>query len=263
MKRPKLLLALLVFCYLPLRSLAWGQTGHRVVGQIADAHLTAKAKAEIARLLGNESVAMASNWADFVKSDSNYKYLDRWHYVNFEKGLSYEQFRDVLKKDTAVDAYTKLNFLIGELKKKMVAKETKAMYLRLLIHIVGDIHQPLHVSPLGTTGGNDIKVQWFNTPSNLHRVWDTDLIDQQQLSYTEWARHLDQSTLKERKALQSTPMSRWFYESYSLAQDLHNEIREPNQRLGYPYNYVHLAQLNTQLLKGGIRLAGLINSIFA
>jgi len=263
MKRPQFFLALLLFCYLPLRSLAWGQTGHRVVGQIADAHLTTKAKAEIARLLGHESVAMASNWADFVKSDSNYKYLDRWHYVNFEKGLSYEQFTDVLKKDTAVDAYTKLNFLIGELKKKTVARETRAMYLRLLIHIVGDIHQPLHVSPAGTTGGNDIKVQWFNTPSNLHRVWDTDLIDQQQLSFTEWARHLDHTTVAERRTLQATPMSRWFYESYSIAQDLHNEITEPNQRLGYPYNYKHLEQLNAQLLKGGIRLAGLINSIFA
>src|SRR5688572_5397484 len=145
---------------LPLYSLAWGQTGHRIIGEIADKYLNAKAKAAIQKILGAESIAIASNWGDFIKSDSNYKYLDAWHYVNYAKDLDYEEFKEVLKKDTAVNAYTKLNFLVKELKNKTLAQDKKLMYLRLLIHIVGDVHQPLHVSPVGTTGGNDIKVQW-------------------------------------------------------------------------------------------------------
>jgi hypothetical protein len=120
----------------------------------------------------------------------------------------------------------------------------------------------LHVSPVGSTGGNDIKVQWFGQSSNLHRVWDSDLIEGQQLSYTEYSNFLNHTTPAQRKKMQAEPISKWLYDSYVIAQNLHNEITETNPRLGYRYNYDHIALLNQQLLKGGIHLAGLLNSIF-
>lgn len=259
----KVSLALLLF-YFPLKAICWGQLGHRIVAEIADSYLTVKTKAEIKKILGNESVAMASNWADFIKSDTALKYLDAWHYINFEKNLTYDQMKEVLKKDTAgvKDAYSAIVFLTKELKKKNLALNKKKMYLKLLIHIVGDVHQPLHVSPVGSTGGNDIKVQWFGQSSNLHRVWDSDLIEGQQLSYTEYSNDLNHTTAAQRKKLQSEPLSRWLYDSYSIAQDLHNEITETRPKLSYRYNYDHIALLNQQLLKGGIHLAGLLNDIF-
>lgn len=251
-----------LFFYLPMKAMCWGQLGHRIVGQIADAYLTAKTKAEIKKILGFESVAMASNWADFVKSDSSFKYLDTWHYMDFEKDLTYEQMKEELKKDTVVkDAYSAIMFLTRELKKKSLPMNKKQMYLRLLIHIVGDVHQPLHVSPHGTAGGNTVKLQWFGQNSNLHRVWDSDLIEQQQLSYTEYAAYLNHSTVAERKKLQADPVSKWLYESYTIAQNLLNETAE-NSKLSFRYNYDHFKTLNDQLLKGGIRLAGLLNDIF-
>ncbi|HEU4472116.1 MAG TPA: S1/P1 nuclease [Flavisolibacter sp.] len=256
------LLLIGLFFYLPLSSMAWGMLGHRIVGEIADKYLNAKTRIEIQKILGTESVAMASNWADFIKSDSTYKYLDKWHYVNFKKGLSYEELKAFLKTDTAVNAHTRINFLVKELKKKNLPADKKLMYLRLLIHIVGDIHQPLHVSPEGSTGGNDIRVNWFSTPSNLHRVWDSQLIDYQQLSYTEYVKHINHTTPAQRKTWQSQPLSQWLFESYSIAQDLHNEIKEENPRLGYRYDFDHHETLNEQLLKGGVRLAGLLNQIF-
>jgi hypothetical protein len=261
MKNRKIIICISFF-FFPIYSFGWGLLGHRVVGEIAESYLTPKAKIEIQKILDTESIAMASNWADFIKSDSTYKYLDPWHYINFEKGLNYAQFKEVLKRDTAVDAYTKLNFLIAELKKKSLPKPKKQMYLRLLIHIVGDVHQPLHVSPVGSTGGNDIKVQWFNNPSNLHRVWDSDLIDDQKLSYTEYTNYINHITLTARKQLQADPISKWLFESYTIAQELHDEIKENNPRLGYRYNFDHIHTLNVQLLKGGVRLAGLLNQLF-
>ena len=244
--------------------MCWGQLGHRIVGEIADSYLTAKTKAEIKKILGNESIAMASNWPDFIKSDTSFKYLDTWHYINFEKDLSYDQMKNVLKKDTGKvnDAYAAIVFLTKELKRKNLAMSKKQMYLKLLIHIVGDVHQPLHVSPVGSTGGNDIKLQWFGQNSNLHRVWDSDLIDFQQLSYTEYTNYLNHTTVAERKKLQSEPVSKWIYDSYVIAQDLHNEIKENNPKLSYRYNFDHIQTLNEQLLKGGIHLAGLLNEIF-
>jgi hypothetical protein len=253
-----------LFFYFPLKAMCWGQLGHRIVAEIADSYLTMRTKAEIKRILGNESIAMASNWADFIKSDTSFKYLDPWHYINFEKNLSYIQLKDVLKKDAGKvnDAYAAIVFLTKELKKKNLPLYKKQMYLRLLIHIVGDVHQPMHVSPVGSTGGNDIKLQWFGQASNLHRVWDSDLIEGQQLSYTEYADFLNHTTADQRKKLQSQPLSKWLFDSYTIAQNLHNEITETNPRLGYRYNYDHIKTLNEQLLKGGIHLAGLLNDIF-
>jgi hypothetical protein len=259
----KITLVLVLF-YIPVKAMCWGQLGHRIVAEIADSYLTAKTRAEIKKILGNESIAMASNWADFVKSDSAFKYLDTWHYINFEKNLGYDQVKEVLRKDTGTvkDAYGAIIFLSKELKKKKLPLAKKQMYLRLLIHIVGDVHQPLHVSPVGSTGGNDIKLQWFGQSSNLHRVWDSDLIEEQQLSYTEYSTYLNHTTATERKSLQAQPISKWLYDSYVLAENLHNEITENNPRLSYRYNYDHIKTLNEQLLKGGVHLAGLLNQIF-
>lgn len=251
-----------LFYILPLQSSAWGMLGHRIVGEIADRYLTEKARADIKKILGNETIAMASNWADFIKSDTAYKHIDPWHYINFEKGLNYQQIQQFLKKDTAVDAYTRLNFLSRELKKKNLPREKKLMYLRLLIHIAEDMSQPLHVSPVGTSGGNDIKLTWFSTNSNLHRVWDTHLIEFQQLSYTEYVKAINFPTRAQKQKYLRQPLAEWLFDSYTIAQKLHDEIKTENPRLGYEYNYYHVDLLNEQLLKGGLRLAGLLNDIF-
>lgn len=253
---------LFVFVYLPLSSMAWGMLGHRIVAEIAQHYLNAKAKAAVQKILGNESMAMASNWADFIKSDSNYHYLSNWHWIDFPKGISYEDMKATLKSDTADDAYTRTNFLVRELKKKSLGADKKKLYLRLLIHIVGDLHQPLHVSPHGTSGGNDVRLNWFNEASNLHRVWDEHLINYQQLSYSEYVKAIDFTTAAQRKALQAQPLSQWVFDSFTIAQSLLDEIHDPNPKLTYRYNFDHIATVNDQLLKGGVHLAGLLNEIF-
>jgi hypothetical protein len=254
---------LIILCiYLPLHSFAWGMTGHRVVGEIADQYLTSKARKEIRKIMGDESLAMSANYADFIKSDSNYRYLNPWHYVNFDSGITYTQMVAFLDKDTAVDAYTKIVFLTNELKAKTLPLETKKFYLRILVHLVGDIHQPLHATRKGITGGNDIRVSWFSENSNLHRVWDSDLIDHQQLSYTEYARAINNVTAAQKATLQRQPLTEWLYESFKISEQLVAEIKQPNPRLGYEYNHKHLETLNQQLLKGGVHLAGLLNQIF-
>lgn len=264
MRSPFLLRAFVfaLLCYLPFESMAWGANGHRVVGEIAESYLTASTKKKIRKLMGNETLAMGSNWADFIKSDTNYRYLSPWHYVNFDSGISYEQMKSFLATDTAVDAYVKLNFMLNEMKRKDLPKDKKIMYLRLIVHIVGDLHQPLHVSAKGTTGGNQVRVSWFSEASNLHRVWDDHMVESQKLSYTEMTRAINFSTRSQRKALQNQSMAEWLYESYTLSNLIHDEIKQPNQRLGYEYNFKHQDTMYQQLLKGGIRFAGILNDLF-
>jgi hypothetical protein len=205
---------------------------------------------------------MSSNWADFIKSDSTLRYLDPWHYINIKAGMDYSTFEAYLKKDTAVDAYTKLHFLIAELKNKTITAERKLFCLRMLIHIVGDIHQPMHVSRSEDLGGNRIRVQWFGDATNLHAVWDDRLVEQQKLSYTEFAKHINHTTKEQRTAWQQQPMEQWFFESYQLADGIYKGITQPEQRLSFRYNFDYVETMNQQLLKGGVRLAGLLNELF-
>lgn len=257
----KRLLFILAIIYLPLQSMAWGTQGHRICGQIASTYLTPKARKAIDAILGTESIALASNWADFIKSDPDYNYLSPWHYIDFDKVYTYPEMVGYLNQDNNVDAYTKLQFLIGELKRNNLSKENKLLDLRMLIHIVEDVHQPMHVAHADDKGGNDFKVNWFNTPTNLHSVWDSQLIDFQQLSYTEYAAAINHCTPAEKAEWQKDPISKWLFESNQMAEKLYTEIK-PGETLNYKYNFNHIDQLNRRLLMAGVRLAGVLNQIF-
>ncbi|HZY37444.1 MAG TPA: S1/P1 nuclease [Mucilaginibacter sp.] len=247
--------------YLPLQSMAWGAEGHRICGQIASTYLTPKARKAIEAILGHESIALASTWADFIKSDPAYAYLSPWHYIDFNKQYTYPEMVEFLKTDTAADAYTKLNFLISELKKPGLSKANKLLYLRMLIHIEEDVHQPMHTAHADDKGGNDFKVNWFSTPTNLHSVWDSQLIDFQQLSYTEYAKAINYCTPAQRAKWQADPISKWLFESNQIAEKLYTEIK-PGDTLNYRYNFTHIDIVNQQMLKAGVRLAGVLNALF-
>nr|WP_067061330.1 S1/P1 nuclease [Mucilaginibacter sp. L294] len=257
----KILLGIAIM-YLPAQTMAWGTNGHRISGQIADSYLTAKARAAIKTILGNESIAMTSNWADFIKSDPQYKYLSSWHYIDFDKEYSYPEMQAFLKQDTAIDAYTKLTFLIGELKKKNLPKANKLLALRMVIHIVEDIHQPMHTAHTADKGGNDIKLTWFNNQTNLHSIWDSQLIDFQQLSFTEYVTWINHPTIAQRTEWQKAPISQWLFESSQIATKIYEGVKDGDKVNVYKYNFDNIGTLNNQLVKGGVRLAGLLNQIF-
>jgi hypothetical protein len=256
----KLILAVAII-YAPLHSMAWGDKGHRIAGQIASNYLTPKARLAVKAILGNESVAMASTWADFIKSDPNYNYLSSWHYIDFDKAYTYPELQNFLKQDTSVDAYTKLNFMVGELKKKNLAQDKKLLYLRMVIHIVEDIHQPMHTAHTDDKGGNDFKVMWFKEESNLHSVWDSKLIEFQNLSFTEYATAINFTTPAQRTAWQQQPVSQWLFDSKELAENIYANTKR-DEVLNYRYNFKYVGALNQQLLKAGVHLAGLLNQIF-
>jgi len=253
---------LFVSIYLPMQTFAWGVIGHRVVGEIASLHLNAKARKEIQRILGYESIAMASNWGDLIKSDSSYNYISNWHYVDIDETLNQQQFISRLKNDTTANAYTKVTMIVDSLRNKNLSMDKKVFYLKLLIHFIGDIHQPMHVARHSDLGGNKVRVQWFNQPSNLHKVWDEQLVEFQQLSYTEFSTAINHSTKEQRTTWQKQPMTDWFFETYQESRKIYAGITEDNQKLSYRYNYDYVTTLKTQLLKGGVRLAGLLNELF-
>jgi len=234
------------------------------VAQIADSYLTPKTRAALEKILSGESLAMNANWADFIKSDPNYKYLSTWHYVDLQAGESFADAAKYLETDTIPNAYNKLKFMIKELKtNKSLSADKKLMYVRLIIHIVGDIHQPFHAGRADDQGGNKVSLMWGNEQTNMHSIWDTKLIETQQYSYTEYAHNLNHTTAAQRAAWQKADLMHIIYESNQIAESLYNEIKEPNQKINtYNYIFAHIHTAEEQMLKGGVRLAGILNDIF-
>jgi len=262
MKRLYKALLISFLLYIPLQGFSWGMTGHRVIGQIAYSYLSPKAKQEIKAIFGNESLALSTTWADFIRSDSNYNYLSPWHYVNFAPGLDFAGFNAFLKQDTAVDAYTKINVCIKELKKGTLDNTQKKLYLHMLVHMLGDVHMPYHTGRAEDRGGNNIHVLWYNQPTNMHAVWDGSMIDDQKLSFTEYTEAINFTTPAQREAWEKGGLNAWLFDSYQIVEKLYGENIQPNQKLGYVYTYKYLDTVNQQLLKAGVRLAYTLNQIF-
>ncbi len=261
MRNLRIAVAFLFCFFLPYISMAWGTQGHRIAGEIANSYLNKKTRKAIAAILGNESIAIGSNWADFIKSDTNYRYLSNWHFINLPAALTKNAVDNFLAADTATDVYTKINWLTVQLENKLLSSDKQQLYLRVLIHLVEDIHQPLHVGRPEDLGGNRVTLNWFNDASNLHQVWDSKLIDFQQLSYTEYVAAINFTTKQQRKQWQAEPVSEWIWQSYQHSERIYTGVKN-GDRLGFEYNFKHIATVNEQLLKAGVRLAGLLNRIF-
>ena len=241
--------------HLVITAFAWGSTGHRVTGWIAEKNVSKKAKKELDRILGGQSLAMASNWMDEIRSDSIYNYAEDWHFVTIPQGKTYAE----TKKNPKGDVIQTIERLITALKSKKLNAKDEAEHLKMLIHLIGDIHQPLHVGAEGDHGGNDIKLTWFRSESNLHRVWDSQMIDDTNLSYTELAESLEKPGKDKISSWQKSSVEQWATESISYRDNVYNY---GNGKLGYKYAYDNFHIVRYRLLQAGIRLAGVLNDIY-
>ena len=236
----------------------WGKTGHRTTGEIAQLHLSNKAKKAIADLLDGHSLAYVANFADDIKSDPDYRTYGPWHYVNIDPDKTEYDRAEAYKGGDLVQAIEKA---VEVLKDKNSSREEKQFHLKMLVHWLGDLHQPFHVGRSADKGGNDIQVRWFGEGSNIHRVWDSQMIDFYQMSYTELTENRDKLSRNEIKALEAGELLDWVYESREMADELYASV-EIGEKLGYEYMYKWFPTVRTQLQKGGIRLAKLLNEIY-
>lgn len=236
----------------------WGKTGHRVVGEIAAQHLTKKTQRAIKKLLEGKSLAYVSTYADEVKSDANYKKYSPWHYVNLPLD---KEYKDVVPPEQG-DIVQALNFCIAQLQKKQLSRADKIFALTFLIHLVGDAHQPLHVGKKEDRGGNRHDVKWFGKNSNLHRVWDSEMINSYGMSYSELANNLVPIFASINPALseQLNPLV-WIQESQNAVRTIYANTPQ-NSQLGYDYSYQYFPLVQKRLYLAGIRLAALLNQIF-
>lgn len=254
----KYLLAFLIFSQTLLASEDWGQNGHRTVGKTAENYLKSKARKDIDRILNGQSLAEASTFADEIKSDRAYDDYKPWHYAN---ALLNETYIESAKNPMG-DIVVGIQECIRELKSGNLDKTKEQFYLKMLIHLVGDMHQPLHFGLKEDRGANDFNVRWFNQPTNMHSVWDTKMIESYNMSYTELSRNLSELSKSEIKAIKSGSLLDWVEEVKELTRKVYKSA-EPGDNLSYRYMYMWFDVAETQMQKAGIRLAKILNDIYA
>ncbi|CAI8336815.1 MAG: Uncharacterised protein [Flavobacterium sp. SCGC AAA160-P02] len=251
-----LFLLINIICYANKKNPAWGLTGHRVVGEIAYNHLTKKAKRNLENLINGEGLAIISTYADDIKSDKNFKKFSSWHYVNFKVGDTYE----TSEKNSKGDIIYAINECQRIISHPDSSKEDKVFYIKLLVHFLGDLHQPLHIGRAEDRGGNSISVKWFGKSTNLHSVWDTKMIESFNMSYSELTSNLDKFSKKQKNAIQQGTVLDWVRESRKLAMKVYESVKV-DENLSYRYMYDYFFIVKNQLQKAGLRLAKILNEI--
>lgn len=252
MRRLAVILALIVSS---LPAFAWGPIGHRAVGQIAEQRLGAKARQAVRGLLGDESLAEASLWADEIRSESRWQISSPWHYVNLADGQPYDR----TQRSRDGDIVEALERFVAVLRYGGSPREDKLAALKFIAHFVGDLHQPLHVGRASDRGGNEFRVSWFGESSNLHRVWDSDIISRLRLSPGSLVRTLESRAPDEVEAWRQDSPLTWVAESMAL-RPLVYSMR--GSGLGRDYLREAGPVVEQRLLQGGVRLAALLDAIF-
>jgi len=267
--------AIAALALLPSPALAWGKTGHRVVAAIADTQLSGLARAHIREILGGaESLDEAATWPDDMRSaPGNFwqKTATPWHYVTLN-GIIYDH------APPEGDAQEALEHFRGILKDPKTSLADKQLALRFIVHLVGDLHQPLHVGKCCDKGGNDVKVAWFGKPTNLHAAWDSAIVDDEQLSFTELAAKLERHISSEDVVnwWDINPRD-WISESAQYREQIYANIpppAKPKDRklkkgerplpdLSYGYVYKFTPVMELRLSQAGVRLAAYLNDIYA
>jgi hypothetical protein len=263
---------------------AWGPTGHRTVAEIAQRHLHPDVAARLKTLLGGYTLADVANWADDRSQPEVIPFLPL-HYVNvFPEFKTYQQSPPTKGGDVFTAIIALIDFLRSGSSQDLgavpaLAHIDKVTAVKLLVHWVGDVHQPLHCiedrdkEGHKLNGGNLFKVNWMGRyQTALHSIWDDEMIDFERYSYTEYARVLDHVSPADIDSWSHTPVVDWVNESLGYRDQIFSfpDKPQPAGELGTPsapayisYNYIQnqRATIRKRLTQGGVRLAYFLNML--
>lgn len=237
----------------------WYDEGHRLVARVAEARLTPQAAAAIHELLGGESLAAASLWADRVRGER--RETAPLHYVNIPvRADAYRPERDCPSGRCIIAAIERDRRILAD---SSAGPAERAEALRFLVHLIGDLHQPLHVADDGDRGGNDRHVTLLGRPRNLHEVWDGDLIDLAGVSESRTFEDLRRTMRSlDLAALERGTVVDWAMEGHRTAAAYAYRI-PADGALGRPYLRVNRPRVERALIAAGVRLAVVLNEALA
>ena len=236
----------------------WGQKGHDITAAIAERHLTKTAKEAITKLLDGKSIIYWANWLDNASHTDEYAYTKTWHYKNIDAGIYYDN-APLLETGDIVRAIKQQTETVRNPK---APEDSKQLAVKILVHLIGDIHQPMHLGHASDRGGNNWHITYFGKDLNLHSLWDGSLPEAaHRWSYTEWTDQIDRTTPEEEQDIVNGSPSDWGKETYEICTKVYEETPQHTD-VSYDYIAKWTPTVERQFLKGGLRLADILNSLF-
>ncbi|MGL2965806.1 S1/P1 nuclease [Flavobacterium sp. XGLA_31] len=233
------------------KTFAWGSKGHAYVAEVAWHYLDNETKRNVLYYLDEMSIEQAANWMDAIKSDHANDYMKPYHYIDIEKGS-----KEMPAGDNII---TVLNKTLKELDNKdKLDREGIRRRILFLFHLIGDLHQPLHIGYPGDKGGNDIKLNFVGTDSNLHSVWDSGIIEHTNMQLAEILKS-DTYTPEQREAIKKIDLIAWAAQTRAY---LKNAYTINDTKINEFYVNDNAKIIKSQLLNAGIRLAAVLQHYF-
>ena len=249
------------------QALAWSKQGHQIVGELAERQLSPKTHAQVKALLAGEAdptLAGISTWADELRDNDPDlgKRSFPWHFMNFPRGQScaYVPARDCPYGNCLVAA---INTQLKILADRNQPREARRQALKFVVHFVGDAHQPLHAGFGDDRGGNDYQLNIEGEGSNLHRVWDNQIVRSAGLETSAYVDQLLAATppRKDMTLATDNPAAEWALESCAIVH--HAGFYPPKGKLDKAYLDRNRAVVEQRLREAGDRLAALLESALA
>lgn len=254
---PLLLAAVLLLLAGPVG--AWGPQGHRLVAALAWAGLTPQVRAEILVLLAGEpdpTLPGIANWADQLRAEDPDlgKRSASWHYVNIaEEDCHYDAARDCPGGNCVVGAIDRQLTILADHGQPLAVRRQA---LKFVVHFVGDVHQPLHAGFGHDKGGNTVQVHLDGDGSNLHRLWDSGLLNTADRDDADYLQHLQPPA----SGLDGAPAD-WAEASCRIA--VQSGLYPARAKIDDAYVQRWRPIAEAQLRRGGARLAAVLNGALA
>ena len=245
---------------------AWGPQGHRIATRVAEARLTPKAARAVRELLNEgDTLVDVANWADNQGHDV-VPGSAPWHYVNVPLAEKRFDPRFCPQKGCVVSKIRHYRAVLADLR---APRRERQRALLFLVHFVEDVHQPLHVGDNDDQGGNLTQVQFLDRGTNLHRLWDSDLIHHAHLPEHAWVERITSRITPEKvEEWSRSEVEDWATESLEAARRAYfypegsTSPLRAGTRLGDDYATLARPILEDRLARAGVRVANELNAIF-
>lgn len=240
-------------------ALGWGPKGHNIIAYMAECNVSNKTKKAVTKALNGHTFVYYSSWMDEIRETEEYKHTFSWHFANVDEGKTYDEMEHNKNGDT----YTALTSIIKTLKEhRNTGDSVEKLYVKFLIHLVADLHCPMHLGRATDMGGNQFEVMWEGQKTNLHYLWDVPVVENsRKWSYSEWRNNVDFFNKWQKGEVCQGGIKEWLNETSNICKQIYMEAK-PGQEFDAGYALVKYPVLEGQLQKAAYRLAYILDSIY-
>lgn len=239
-------------------SYAYDAVGHRIIADIAYQNLTKKAKKQCDKVLGLHGIIYQATWADEIRSDKKFDYSYKWHYQNLKDNMTEAELQQLLNNPTAEGEH--LFYAIKLMEDRLLKNTNDEEALKFLVHFVGDLHQPMHLGRAEDLGGNKVSMNWFGKNTNIHAVWDGQITDSKNMSYSEFSSYLQDKFNPRKKEFKNFNTLQSVKAAYAIRNAIYAYDNTDTNNHHYVYRFAN--DLDEMLYRGGMQLANILNAIY-